>query len=89
MVVVVGCLSFVKDKNSKAIHNGLLHHLPSRLAVYRLSKIRIRKQFTTAQIGSSGNSGCLSFVKDKNSKAIHNDKVGVKYSKGLFIVCQR
>ena len=41
-------------------------------AVCCMSKIVIRKQFTTANIFKKSRTCCMLYVKDSNSKAIHN-----------------
>ena len=43
------------------------------LAVLYMSKIVIRKQFTTENGIGMQNVGCALYVKDSNSKAIHNE----------------
>ena len=66
------CVSDVKDTILKAIHNKTNGMQWRCLAVFRTSKIRFWKQFTTIFWRLRPKSRCVSDVKDTILKAIHN-----------------
>ena len=68
----VGCVSDVKDTILKAIHNRTTCTITGGHAVFRTSKIRFWKQFTTCSQSSDLKVRSVSDVKDTILKAIHN-----------------
>ena len=72
MLIIRRCLSWHKDTNFKANHNLRSLSTPGSLDVCLGTKIRILKQITTASINLPSSSRCLSWHKDTNFKANHN-----------------
>ena len=66
------CLSWHKDTNFKANHNGNKRSKKDRSDVCLGTKIRILKQITTFNLVLIASIRCLSWHKDTNFKANHN-----------------
>ena len=66
------CFQYDEDTSSKAIHNTSGTAIPTRIVVFNMTKIQVRKQFTTFRIPMPLLKCCFQYDEDTSSKAIHN-----------------
>ena len=66
------CFQYDEDTSSKAIHNKSTIALIRSSVVFNMTKIQVRKQFTTAKPTKSFILCCFQYDEDTSSKAIHN-----------------
>ena len=66
------CFQYDEDTSSKAIHNGVSDTMPIITVVFNMTKIQVRKQFTTASTPYYHINSCFQYDEDTSSKAIHN-----------------
>ena len=72
--LLVGCFQYDEDTSSKAIHNAIASKARALLVVFNMTKIQVRKQFTTINKLFPLNIGCFQYDEDTSSKAIHNEQ---------------
>ena len=66
------CFQYDEDTSSKAIHNHFITNQKSGEVVFNMTKIQVRKQFTTAVGSLPQPPSCFQYDEDTSSKAIHN-----------------
>ena len=66
------CFQYDEDTSSKAIHNMEAADQKKVGVVFNMTKIQVRKQFTTQLCTLFGFSCCFQYDEDTSSKAIHN-----------------
>ena len=66
------CFQYDEDTSSKAIHNGSRVDLGRYGVVFNMTKIQVRKQFTTGVLSVNQPCSCFQYDEDTSSKAIHN-----------------
>ena len=66
------CFQYDEDTSSKAIHNSHFRPQKSVLVVFNMTKIQVRKQFTTFISFCFCLTRCFQYDEDTSSKAIHN-----------------
>ena len=66
------CFQYDEDTSSKAIHNSLWISLKFLCVVFNMTKIQVRKQFTTRLALCCRWLCCFQYDEDTSSKAIHN-----------------
>ena len=71
------CFQYDEDTSSKAIHNGSSISDILRPVVFNMTKIQVRKQFTTGFSMFPPKYSCFQYDEDTSSKAIHNRCVDI------------
>ena len=66
------CFQYDEDTSSKAIHNKVLGIYFFAKVVFNMTKIQVRKQFTTGTSLYLTIARCFQYDEDTSSKAIHN-----------------
>ena len=78
--IMMRCFQYDEDTSSKAIHN-LSEYTPQFPAVvFNMTKIQVRKQFTTKCLIDKFLPCCFQYDEDTSSKAIHNARLVVVHS---------
>ena len=83
------CFQYDEDTSSKAIHNITLLTLSSKDVVFNMTKIQVRKQFTTFLALFWSLHCCFQYDEDTSSKAIHNNHSFSRSSSVLFSIWRR
>ena len=71
-MVWMSCFQYDEDTSSKAIHNSSCSSNDNDLVVFNMTKIQVRKQFTTQSTAVTQRASCFQYDEDTSSKAIHN-----------------
>ena len=83
------CFQYDEDTSSKAIHNGLAADADCPPVVFNMTKIQVRKQFTTVALFLCLLISCFQYDEDTSSKAIHNQSLHLRCISRLFSIWRR
>ena len=84
-----GCFQYDEDTSSKAIHNDSSWRNYTSKVVFNMTKIQVRKQFTTHFLLISIFFRCFQYDEDTSSKAIHNNRRNTVCQIMLFSIWRR